>query len=138
MPMKRKFAAIVCALTGLMLLPVSASAMRCGSALINKGDSQAKVLARCGEPATRSSRHALRSGTYARVTGIRIDGATGDESLTATRSESGRHYVYGSSEVLIEAWVYNFGPNQLMRQVTFANGIVEDVKTLGYGYHPDD
>ena len=61
MPMKTKIAAVVCALTGLMLLPLSAAAMRCGSALINEGDSQAKVLARCGEPARDRRRGVTRT-----------------------------------------------------------------------------
>lgn len=120
----------LCLLILALCLPLDAWAMRCGTALINKGDSQAKVLAKCGEPVTRSSRYALRSGTYVKESGLEVDGADG--------TESGRYYAYGRSEVLVEEWVYNFGPNQFMRQVTFANGIVEDVKTLGYGYRPDD
>ena len=116
--------------TAALLLPATAWSMRCGSALINKGDSQAKVLAKCGEPATRSSRYALRTGLYVKESGIEVNG---DSAIDA-----GRYYPYARGEVLIENWVYNFGPNQLMRQVTFADGIVEDVKTLGYGYYEDD
>ena len=46
----------------------------------------------------------------------------------------GYYLPYGHSEVLIEDWVFNFGPRQLMRRVTFADGFVEDIETLEYGY----
>ena len=32
------------------------------------------------------------------------------------------------------ALTYNFGPSKLMRLVRFADGFVEDVQELGYGY----
>jgi hypothetical protein len=45
------------------------------------------------------------------------------------------HFIpYGRREVLVEDWGFNFGPNKLMRKVTFENGLVEKIKDLGYGY----
>ena len=41
-----------------------------------------------------------------------------------------RSYV----EVIVEEWTYNFGPRKLMRIIRFENGLVADVKELGYGY----
>ena len=115
----------ICALLLLGFVPVDeAWALRCGSALINKGDSSAKVLKYCGEPVEKRSYLGLRNGFYA-----------GGTSLGAT--ESGRFYPYGRSEVLVEEWTFNFGPRKLMRKIRLANGIVEEVQTLSYGYRED-
>ena len=122
---KRSYPVImVCLTLCLMLTTLPAHAMRCGNALVNEGDSQAKVLKYCGEPTTKTSRYGLRPGTYP------------DEDNDAPLSAQ-RRYVYGSREVLVEEWTYNFGPNKLMRMVRFAGGVVEEVSTLGYGYHED-
>ncbi|HJP05220.1 MAG: hypothetical protein CL799_12570 [Chromatiales bacterium] len=111
-----------------MLLPASVLAMRCGTVLISKGDVQAKVLRYCGEPVQTNERYALRTGFYSGI-GLAYNGPSG-QSIKAKR-----YYPYGRYEVLVEGWIFNLGPNKLMRQVTFENGIVADVKTLGYGYH---
>ncbi len=37
-------------------------------------------------------------------------------------------------EVLIEEWTYNLGPYQLMRTVRLENGVVAEIRNLGYGY----
>ena len=109
----------------------NAWAMHCGNKLINKGDSQASVLKYCGEPVKKSERYVLRSGTYpSHKPGINVN----NEDLIS----NDRYYIYGRSEVLLEEWTYNFGPSKFMRLVRFANGIVEDVKSLEYGYHEDD
>jgi hypothetical protein len=42
---------------------------------------------------------------------------------------------YGSTEVVVEDWTYNLGPHKLMRIITFENGVVVKVQTLGYGYN---
>jgi len=97
-----------------MLIPVDAMAMRCGSKLISKGDPEAKVIRYCGEPTTASRRYAERVGFY-----------------RDARFYYSRNY---RSEIVIEDWVYNLGPNKLMRRITLENGIVKDVKTLGRGY----
>jgi hypothetical protein len=111
-----------------MLLPVSALAMRCGTVLITKGDVQAKVVRYCGDPVQTHERYALKTGFYA-GSGLVYNDASGRSTKIK------RYYPYGRYEVLIEEWIFNFGPNKLMRQVTFENGIVVDVETLDYGYH---
>ena len=109
-----------------MLIALPAEAARCGSALIVKGDSQAKVQKYCGEPATKSNYYAVRRGTY------------------PTRNEDGdwvppeRDFkLIGRTEVLVEDWVYNFGPNKFMRKIRFTNGVVEDIETVGRGYREE-
>jgi hypothetical protein len=90
-----------------------AHAFRCGTRVISRGDHATKLLQFCGEPASVQSRYAQRSlvGNFGRV------------------------YVPGYVEdVLVEDWTYNLGPYQLMRAVRLENGIVTEIKHLGYGF----
>ena len=49
---------------------------------------------------------------------------------------AGRMYVGEDAiEIIVEIWTYNLGPNKLMRQIRFEDGIVVDIDTLGYGYN---
>jgi hypothetical protein len=101
----------------LMALPAHADGMRCGSRLIRDGDARAEVRAFCGEPADVQTRTIVRRPIYNSVNG---------------------RFVYfgdGLTEVPVETWTYNFGPNKLMRRVRFIDGIVDEVETLGYGYN---
>jgi hypothetical protein len=97
-------------------IPASADGMRCGSKLMTTGDVRAKVRQFCGEPADVQTRYILRRPTF----GV-----------------GGRIYSYGDGyvEVPVEIWTYNFGPYKLMRQIRFVDGRIEDIETLGYGYH---
>ena len=118
--------ALLTVIAACALLPLEAIAMRCGNYLINKGDTQAKVLKYCGLPAQTTQRLGLRSGVY-----LNSNGGDPGKDLLVSRG----HFIpYGRREVIVEYWVFNFGPDRLMRQVTFENGIVEQVKDLGYGY----
>jgi hypothetical protein len=96
--------------------PASADGMRCGSKLVSNGDPRAKVRQFCGEPTDVQTRSILRRPIF---------------------NFGGRVYTYGDGyvEVPVEIWTYNFGPYKLMRQVRFVDGRVEDIETLGYGYH---
>jgi hypothetical protein len=52
-------------------------------------------------------------------------------------SAGGRFYTYGNGyvEIPVEIWTYNFGPYKLMRQIRFVDGMVDEIESLGYGYH---
>ena len=108
-----------------------AMAMRCGNKLVLKGDHQAKILRFCGDPTHMLQRAIYHSGPTRQFTSRHSDSrrvreALGDdEILISTRS-----FV----EVPIEEWTYNLGPRKLMRVIRFENGIVTDVRHLGYGY----
>ena len=111
--MKRGVAIVV---LGLLATSPAFATMRCGSKIIGEGVSRSEVAAKCGEP---------------------------DEVVTLRSVfrrpviwTNGRPYFIGENyiEVPIEAWVYNFGPNKLMRRVTFEAGFVVEIETLGYGY----
>jgi len=112
--------AFVSVTVGALLLAVAATAsadnMRCGSKLLGSGDPRAKVRQFCGEPADVQTHYILRRPTF---------------------NHGGRIYTYGDgyAEVPVEIWTYNFGPYKLMRQVRFVDGFIEEIETLGYGYH---
>jgi len=92
--------------------------MRCGSKLIDDGDTIEEVRAKCGEPSSVSHRTILRRPVFYR---------------------HGQRYSYGTEmvEVPVEYWTYNFGPNKLMRRIRFVDGLVEEIETLDYGYNEE-
>jgi hypothetical protein len=120
--------------TALLLLLVAdpALAFRCQTRLVTEGDPQAKVRRFCGEPTSIQQRIVYRSGIALRPSReIVVSSATSE--LRVAREELALH-ERSVVEVVIEEWLYNLGPNQLMRLVVFENGLVRDVRQLGYGY----
>jgi hypothetical protein len=106
----------VLALSFFMSVPAHADAMRCGSRLITEGATRTNVRQLCGEPSDVVTRTILRRPSY---------------------NLQGRIAYYGDGliEVPVEVWTYNLGPYKLMRRIRFVDGIVEEIETLGYGYH---
>jgi hypothetical protein len=99
---------------------LASDGMRCGSKLILPGDIRDKVQALCGEPAEITHSSILRRPSYVR---------------------HGRVTYFGDqlTEIPVENWIYNFGPNKLMRRLRFVDGILEEIETLEYGYNsPND
>jgi hypothetical protein len=97
----------------MLLLAVGpAHAFRCGTRIITQGDPADKILRFCGEPTSVQTRVTTR--TYV--------------------TDLGRVFPGVVEEVVIEEWTYNLGPHQLMRVVRLENGLVADIKHLGYGY----
>lgn len=93
-----------------------ADAMRCGGRLVSDGATRSQVRGFCGEPSDVVTRTILRRPYY---------------------TVQGRIVYFGDGlvEVPVEVWTYNFGPYKLMRRVRFVDGVVEEIETLGYGYH---
>jgi hypothetical protein len=112
--MKRLLALVVLAM--LAASPAFA-AFRCGSKIVTEGDTRDEVASKCGEPTDVITLQSV----FRRPT-IWIHG---------------RPHFIGSDfiEVPVENWIYNLGPNKLMRQIRFEGGVVAEIKTLGYGYH---
>lgn len=111
----KRYAAIA-ALAFLAASPAFAT-MRCGTKLIDDGASRSEVAAKCGEP---------------------------DDVVTMKSVfrrpviwSYGKPYFVGENyvEIPVESWIYNFGPNKLMRRVIFEGGYVTEIETLGYGYN---
>ena len=97
-------------------VPASADGLRCGSRLVTQGDPRSKVRHFCGEPTDVQTRYILRRPTF---------------------NAGGRFFTYGDGyvEIPVEIWTYNFGPYKLMRQIKFVDGVVDEIESLGYGYH---
>jgi hypothetical protein len=74
-----------------------------------------------------------RGGVPRRGVSRELTVGTDTGSISTTRQEL---LIHDRSvvEVLVEEWTYNLGPHQLMRVVRFENGLVADVRKLGYGY----
>jgi len=95
----------------------SFAALRCGTRLVSEGDTRSEVAVKCGEP-----------------TEIVTEKSVFRRPVIWT---NGRPYFIGedSVEVQVEAWIYNLGPNKLMRRLRFEGGVLTDIETLGYGYN---
>src|SRR5690242_5745423 len=114
-PMKRA----LCIL-GLGLLAAASpsfAAIRCGTKLVSEGATRSEVAAKCGEPT-----EVLTMKSVFRRPVI----WTG-----------GRPYFVGEDfiEIPVESWVYNLGPNKLMRRLRFEGGVLTEIESLGYGYN---
>ena len=93
-----------------------AEALSCQRRIISRGDPMAKVLALCGEPAQQTQRLVSRSQTI------------------GTRIVNGQHvFDTISATVEVSKWVYDFGPMRLMRELTFEDGTLVRIRTLGRG-----
>jgi len=114
-PMKRILAGIA---VGLLASSAAfADGFRCGTKLVTEGASRSEVAHKCGEPTdVRTSRSLFRRPV---VWGYGRPVYVGEDAI----------------EIIVEVWTYNLGPNKLMRQLRFEDGIVVDIDTLGYGYN---
>ena len=93
-----------------------AQAMECGNKLITQGDSIAKVATLCGNPTQVDHTSIVRSTSSTFVNGQWV--------------QSGGAQI----EIPVEVWLYNLGPDKLMRQIRFEDGRVVKIETLDYGY----
>jgi hypothetical protein len=95
--------------------PARTQDLRCGDRLVSEGDTAALVLERCGAPSeTRLERKLVPAVIWRNGRRIRIPG--------------------GDREVIVEFWTYDLGPNRFMRQFKVEDGVVVEIKTLGYGH----
>jgi hypothetical protein len=108
--------------------PLSAGAqtLRCGETLISEGITQAEVAARCGQP-TLIDHQTIYSEGAAALPGGPPPGDWVGLSLPGVVRRSG-------SEIPVEVWTYNFGPDRFMQRIRFENGVVVKVESLGYGF----
>jgi Protein of unknown function (DUF2845) len=121
----------ILALIACFPLSAGAQSFRCGEKLVSEGTTQAEVAARCGQPAYIEHRAIYgESGAAGGPPPVKPIGgpAPGYPSAvppgTATRS---------ATEIPVEVWTYNFGPNRLMQRIRFENGVVVQIESLGYG-----
>jgi hypothetical protein len=88
--------------------------MRCGNALITRGDSVLRVQHECGDPAYASQY--VVYGLHPVYNGLLHVYA--DETVPIT----------------VEEWTYNFGPTRFMRKLRFENGELVTIESLEYGF----
>ncbi|AMK75545.1 MULTISPECIES: DUF2845 domain-containing protein [Methylomonas] len=99
---------------GLLTFAGDAFALRCGHKLVQVGDHKSEVLEKCGEPDSVEERRALR--------GSRL------------RHPYGSLEIDQFEEVLIEEWIYNFGPRKFQQLLEFEDGELKKIRNLSYGY----
>ena len=114
--MRRLLAVLV---LGLLASSPVLAGFRCGTKLVSEGDSRAEVAHKCGEPTDVVNQRSVLRRPVIWGYGRRPQ-YVGDDFI----------------EVPIETWLYNLGPNKLMRQIIFEGGYVVSIQTLGYGYLP--
>lgn len=102
-----------------------AHAFRCNTWVIDAGLRKPEVLSKCGVPLSQDQR------TEYRIQRVR--------ETVWTRPANGGPAVQSAVEVerqvpvVIEEWVYNFGPHQFMQALRFENGVLVETRDLGYG-----
>jgi hypothetical protein len=101
--------------TCIMVIYVSpAYALRCGTTLVTEGDHKIEVRQKCGAPLS------IEERTLYRVIHVSLPFSPAPREIVVP--------------VLVEEWIYNFGPHRLMRQLRFENGELRRIRALGYGY----
>jgi hypothetical protein len=96
--------------------PAEADSMRCGSRLVTEGDSIDKVIALCGEPASRSRTWIVRQPRF---------------------EVGGNEYTFpGHEDVPVDVLTFDFGSSKLMRRLRFVAGELQSIETLEHGTNP--
>ena len=91
-----------------------ASPFRCGNKLVHVGDHKLEVLQKCGEPEYADQRSGLVGSRF--------------------RYPRGTLNIDQYEQVIIDEWIYNFGPSQFKQFLLFENGILKEIQDLGYGH----
>jgi len=102
-------------LAGLILLqlPATADALQTGSlscrdGIVSINDTIPDVVKKCGLPAFQDRR---------------------EETFSA-----GQRHGRSFEIIAVDDWIYNFGPQEFMYEVTFHNGRVARIESLDHGY----
>ena len=102
----------LCSVTG-------AQAFRCGQEIVGTGDSEARVLIKCGKPTFKKKEGAKKSAR-----------AKGDKRASDHRDAYGRNK---SGTKGVEHWYYNCGKDDFVYVLTFEGGVVVREDTDGRG-----
>lgn len=103
--------------------------IRCGTQLVNEGDSSMYVESICGAPEVKQQRSIFVTH------GIEANSEQLHRRSMSHRSIRSIHgYVETTEEIVIDEWLYNFGPNRLVQEVVFKDDRVISIKSKGYGY----
>lgn len=101
-------------LSGLLIASgASADSVRCGSKVITEGDTIDKVREYCGEPTETQRTWMTRQPRF---------------------EYGGQEIPFeGSEDVPVDLWIYDFGPNKLVRRIRFIAGKVDSIETREHG-----
>jgi hypothetical protein len=114
------YATLVALGIGLGSSDATAEGMRCSNRLVSKGDTTYVVRSRCGEP--RDATRRVETRTERRRVRVPCGGGVMCDRVQEV-----------SFDVVIDEWVYDFGPQQFVRYVTFVDGKLAKVDTGSYG-----
>lgn len=103
-----------------------AFAFRCGTQLVDEGDTKYEVLHKCGEP------NHIESWEEERIQ--RDFGVRREYDSRAGRYNWYRAPFLVKEKVRIEEWTYNPGPTEFIRYLRFENGILTNVSTGDKGF----
>ena len=108
-------------ITLLTLTVLPAQAMRCGTRLVQEGDTKLEVLNKCGEP------------TFSEGSGLieREDEIASTARLNRKLLLIGRHQ--SSFSQTVETWHYNCGSQHFARVLTFIGPYLERIETVDRG-----
>jgi hypothetical protein len=98
-----------------------AEGMRCANRVVSKGDSTYAVRSRCGEPNDVTRRVETRTERRR----VRVACGPGDAQCDRVQEVS--------TDVVVDEWIYDFGPQQFVRHLTFFDGKLARVETGSYG-----
>ncbi|MGR9045431.1 MAG: DUF2845 domain-containing protein [Gammaproteobacteria bacterium] len=96
-----------------LALTAEASSFRCGRKLVQTGDHKLDVLQKCGEPDYAEQRMGLSGSRF--------------------RYPRGTWEFDQYEQVVIDEWIYNFGPSQFKQFLLFENSILQEIRDLDYG-----
>jgi len=107
---------VACQLAAALLflqLPATVAAqqtdtMRCQYGIVSLDDTMPEVIKKCGPAAFQDRREQTRS--------------------------FGQRHNRSYDTVTVDAWTYNFGPQEFMYEITFHNGRVARIDSLEHGY----
>jgi len=87
--------------------------LRCAGKIVNEGTTSQELARLCGEPA-------------------QVEHKTIYNDVSANTS---RVRASSSTEIHVEMWIYNFGPNRLMQRIWIQDGVVTQIESMGrYGH----
>jgi hypothetical protein len=113
------------------MISQTAFALRCGSYVINEGMYKAEVYGKCGS-ATSVESHIERRSTGNMFQNQQYYG--GQQNSYPNSS-----FGYGQNnmvevDIIVDEWIYNFGPSNLQQYLRFENGKLMEIRNLSRGY----
>lgn len=111
---------------GLVGTEAAADGMRCGTRLVSAGDSTYAVRSRCGDPQDATRRVETRTERRR----VRVPcGRNGEAQCDRVQEVS--------ADVVVDEWVYDFGPQRFVHYLTFVDNKLARVETGSYGSNRD-